>query len=53
MSRPVGEFRIDLPRPRDVAEIRLEPRFVELHRDIWSTLKAEVMRAHAVDAVAP
>ena len=51
-SRPVGEFRIDLPRPRDVAEIRLEPRFVELHRDIWATLKAEVMRAHAVDAVA-
>jgi NitT/TauT family transport system ATP-binding protein len=49
-SRPVGEFRIDLPRPRDVAEIRLEPRFVELHRDIWATLRAEVMRAHAAEA---
>jgi NitT/TauT family transport system ATP-binding protein len=51
-SRPVGEFRIDLPRPRDVAEVRLEPRFVELHRDIWVTLKAEVMRAHAAGEVA-
>ena len=51
-SRPVGEFRIDLPRPRDVAEVRLEPRFVELHRDIWATLKAEVMRAHAAGEVA-
>ena len=30
-SRPIGEFAIDLPRPRDVAEIRLTPRFVELH----------------------
>ncbi len=43
---PVGEFAIDLPRPRDVAEIRMTPRFVELHSLIWQTLKAEVMKAH-------
>lgn len=43
---PVGEFAIDLPRPRDVAEIRMTPRFVELHALIWQTLKAEVMQAH-------
>lgn len=43
---PVGEFSIDLPRPRDVAEIRMTPRFVELHSWIWQTLKAEVMQAH-------
>ncbi|MEO5862045.1 MAG: ABC transporter ATP-binding protein [Burkholderiales bacterium] len=43
---PVGEFTIDLPRPRDVAEIRMTPRFVELHSLIWQTLKAEVMKAH-------
>ena len=30
-THPIGEFAIDLPRPRDVAEIRLTPRFVELH----------------------
>lgn len=46
-SRPVGEFVIDLDRPRDVEEVRLTPAFVDLHRRIWNTLKAEVMRAHA------
>ena len=30
-THPIGEFAIDLPRPRDVAEIRMTPRFVELH----------------------
>jgi NitT/TauT family transport system ATP-binding protein len=46
-SRPVAEFDVDLPRPRDVAEIGLQPRFVDLHRKIWQTLKQEVMAAHA------
>ena len=46
-SRPVAEFAVDLPRPRDVAEIGLQPRFVELHRQIWHTLKDQVMTAHA------
>lgn len=45
---PVGEFAIDLPRPRDVAEIRMTPRFVELHSLIWQTLKSEVMKAHGI-----
>ncbi len=42
-SRPIGEFRIDLPRPRDVAEVRSLPRFVELHRAIWDVLREEVL----------
>ena len=46
-SRLIGEFAIDLPRPRDVAEIRLTPRFVELHRLIWQALRDEVQKAHA------
>jgi NitT/TauT family transport system ATP-binding protein len=44
-SRPVAQFAIDLPRPRDVQEIALHPRFIELHRAVWHALKAEVMRA--------
>jgi len=47
-TRPIGEFRIDLPRPRDVAEIRLTPRFLELHGRIWAALRAEVLKAYAV-----
>lgn len=45
-THPIGEYPIDLPRPRDVAEIRLTPRFVELHRDIWHTMKDEVMKGY-------
>jgi NitT/TauT family transport system ATP-binding protein len=46
-TRPIGEFGIDLPRPRDVAEIRLTPRYIELHAEIWRTMKAEVLKGYA------
>lgn len=46
-SRIIGEFPIPLPRPRDVAEVRLTPEFLRLHREIWELLRGEVMRAHA------
>ncbi len=46
-SKPVGEFHIDLPRPRDVAEIRLTADFLRLHREIWQLLRAEVQKSHA------
>ena len=46
-SHPIGEFQIDLPRPRDVAEIRLTPRFIELHSLIWHAMKAEVLKSYA------
>ena len=46
-SHPIGEFAIDLPRPRDVAEVRLTPRFIELHTQIWHAMKAEVLKSYA------
>jgi sulfonate transport system ATP-binding protein len=46
-TRAIGEFAIDLARPRDVAEVRLTRRFLELHREIWDLLKAEVLKGHA------
>jgi len=45
-TRPIAEFPIDLPRPRDVAEIRLTPHFQELQERIWSVLRDEVLRAY-------
>ncbi len=45
-TRPIAEFRITLPRPRDVSEIRLTPQFLELHKLIWSTMREEVMKAY-------
>ncbi|KDD99766.1 ABC transporter, ATP-binding domain protein [Bordetella bronchiseptica SBL-F6116] len=46
-TRPIAEFAIDLPRPRDVSEIRLTPEFSELHRKIWDAMKNEVLKAYA------
>jgi NitT/TauT family transport system ATP-binding protein len=46
-TQALGEFVIDLARPRDVAEVRLTRRFLELHREIWELLKAEVLKGHA------
>jgi NitT/TauT family transport system ATP-binding protein len=47
-------YDIDLPRPRGaVQEIRFEPRFLELHHQIWESLREEVERAYARTATAP
>ena len=41
-------FDIDIPRPRgSVQEIRFGNRFLELHHEIWATLRDEVERAYA------
>jgi NitT/TauT family transport system ATP-binding protein len=45
-ARPIGEFAIDLARPRDVAEVRMQPRFIELHRAIWDVLREEVLKGY-------
>ena len=45
-SHPIGEFPVDLPRPRDVAEVRSTKRFVELHQAIWSVLRDEVLKGY-------
>jgi NitT/TauT family transport system ATP-binding protein len=45
-SRPIGEFVIDLPRPRDVAEVRVTPRFIDLHKAIWDVLREEVLKGY-------
>ena len=46
-THPIGEFAIDLPRPRDVAEVRNDPRFVQLHSRIWAELREEVLKGYA------
>ena len=46
-THPIGEFAIDLPRPRDVSEIRLTPHFIELHSEIWHRMKSEVLKGYA------
>jgi NitT/TauT family transport system ATP-binding protein len=45
-ARPIGEFHIDIPRPRDVAEVKMTPRFIELHQAIWGVLRDEVLKGY-------
>jgi NitT/TauT family transport system ATP-binding protein len=45
-AHPIGEFPIDLPRPRDVADIRHAPHFIELHDRIWRVMKDEVLKGY-------
>jgi NitT/TauT family transport system ATP-binding protein len=46
-ARIIGDWRVTLARPRDISEVKLDPAFHELHRDIWRSLKAEVMKGYA------
>jgi NitT/TauT family transport system ATP-binding protein len=45
-SRIIGDWRVPLPRPRDIFDVRLTPEFHALHRDIWRVLKDEVMKGY-------
>jgi len=45
-SRLVASFEVPLERPRDVAEIKLNPHFIELYRDIWACLRGEVEKSY-------
>ena len=47
-ARIIGDFPIPLERPRDIAEIKLTPEFLRLHRDIWHLLKEQVMQAYGL-----
>jgi len=46
-ARIIGDWRVPLPRPRDISEVKLDPAFHDLHRDIWHKLKAEVVKGYA------
>jgi NitT/TauT family transport system ATP-binding protein len=50
-ARIIGDFPITLPRPRDISEIRVEPAFQALHRDIWHMLKGEVLKAYGTGGI--
>ncbi|WP_245504756.1 ABC transporter ATP-binding protein [Aquabacter spiritensis] len=45
-ARIIGAWRVDLPRPRDISEVRLDPAFHALHREIWSALRDEVIKGY-------
>jgi len=46
-ARIIGDWQVALPRPRDIAEVKIERAFHDLHREIWATLRAEVIKGYA------
>jgi NitT/TauT family transport system ATP-binding protein len=46
-ARIIGDWRVPLSRPRDIAEVKLDRAFHEFHREIWHKLKDEVMKGYA------
>jgi NitT/TauT family transport system ATP-binding protein len=46
-ARIIGNWTVALPRPRDIAEVKLEKAFQDLHREIWAVLKEEVLKGYA------
>lgn len=42
----VSQHVVDLPRPRDANEVKLEPRFHALQKAIWDDLRAEVLKTY-------
>jgi len=49
-ARIIGDWRVRLPRPRDISEVRLDHEFHALHREIWGVLKDQVMKGYAQSA---
>jgi NitT/TauT family transport system ATP-binding protein len=43
----MGDWKVPLARPRDIAEVKIQQDFHDLHREIWSSLKNEVMKGYA------
>jgi NitT/TauT family transport system ATP-binding protein len=49
-ARIIGNWPVQMARPRDISEVRMEEEFRALHREIWGVLKDEVMKGYAQSA---
>ncbi len=45
-GRIVGRYPVDLPRPRHLIDVKIDPRFNDLFRHIWSRLRQEVLNSY-------
>jgi NitT/TauT family transport system ATP-binding protein len=50
-SRIVNRYAVDLPRPRDLIDIRADERFNQLYRQIWAQLREEVLASYETSDV--
>lgn len=47
-STVIAQYPVDLPRPRQVKDLRLDARFNEIYRAIWNDLRPQVDKGSAV-----
>jgi NitT/TauT family transport system ATP-binding protein len=47
-GRLIGDYRVDLSRPRDLMEIKVDPIFTKLYSRIWSDLREEVLKSNVM-----
>jgi NitT/TauT family transport system ATP-binding protein len=45
-SRIVAHHKVDLPRPRNLIDIKTDARFTGLYKLIWSDLRLEVLKSY-------
>jgi NitT/TauT family transport system ATP-binding protein len=42
-ARVKSEHTVTLPRPRSLADLRFDPAFIQLHKNVWDDLKDEII----------
>ena len=52
-GRIKADYDIELPRPRELTEIRFTSAFEDLHRTIWGDLRSEVLDAYRSEEAIP
>jgi len=45
-SHIVGVYQVDLERPRNLIDIKTDPRFTEIYGSIWRDLREEVLKSY-------
>ncbi len=46
-ARVKARYEVTLPRPRDIEQVRFDPRFTELYARMWNDLRDEVLESYA------
>ena len=45
-GRIKGSYKVDIPRPRRVADLQANPHYHDLFREIWTILEEELVQGH-------
>jgi NitT/TauT family transport system ATP-binding protein len=52
-ARVKARYEVPLPRPRDIEQVRFDPRFTALYSRMWDDLRDEVLKSYARATTAP